>query len=75
MEIIKKCPFCGKEPQFYFNCGTFGYTPNMYTIKCQCGAEMKLIDNFCNLIDECKYKLIEKWNERKYGDENENSCM
>lgn len=62
---IKKCPFCSKEPQIYVNYGSYGYTPNVYHIKCQCGAEMKLVDDFCNSQDECKNRLIERWNERK----------
>ncbi len=62
---IKKCPFCGKEPRFYINYGSHGYTPNVYYLKCECGVEMKLIDDFRNSDKECKDMLIKKWNNRK----------
>jgi Lar family restriction alleviation protein len=62
---IKKCPFCGKEPEFHISYGSFGYNPNVYYLKCECGARMGLTDNFSKLDKECKDILIKKWNSRK----------
>lgn len=62
---IEKCPFCGKEPKFYINYGSYGYKPNVYHLECECGAGMKMIDDFNVSDKECKDTLIKRWNSRK----------
>lgn len=62
---IEKCPFCGKEPEFYIDYGSYGYSPNVYHLECECGAGMNLVDDFRNSDKECKDMLIKRWNIRK----------
>ncbi len=65
MSNLKPCPFCGKEPRFDKCEGTYGYTPNRYFIKCECGAEMVITNYYTKSTAECGNELISRWNSRK----------
>ena len=62
---MKPCPFCGKEPRMGKCEGTYGYSSNRYFIKCECGVEMNLFDDFTKPTVECETELINRWNSRK----------
>ena len=68
MNKIKPCPFCGGEPKFRVDYGSFGYTPNVIHLICNgCGVDMKKIDDCEGLrsrTEEYKLDLINMWNRR-----------
>lgn len=64
---IKKCPFCGKNPVFYFN----PLVTNIeIVIKCRnrCAEQSEYVKedyNNYNAINEACEKVIKKWNTRE----------
>lgn len=67
-EEVKNCPFCGKEPMFYFS-PTIHYLE--VTIKCRnhCAEQSEFIKEddsgfYYKNIDKTCEKIIRKWNTR-----------
>ena len=58
VEKLKKCPFCGGEPEI-----RHGGLAFMASVACRnCGAEVRSIDENPSLVE---LQAIEKWNRRK----------
>ena len=64
MVKLKKCPFCGGEPEI-----RHGGLAFMASVACRnCGAEVRSIDESPSLVE---LQAIEKWNRRENGNESD----
>lgn len=58
---LKPCPFCGGEAAPYIVNGNYGYTPDIYGIKCtRCGATIEKSSGYADLSET----VAEAWNKR-----------
>ena len=75
--IIKKCPFCGKEPTITYCSNRFEHI----VIECHdCKVAMKELVHFplkkdylsnkekCDYMNKCEERTIERWNRRVNND-------
>lgn len=59
---LKPCPFCGGRAEMGIKSGDYGYTPDIYYVKCKrCIAKVEMVSN--------NYKNLSKavanaWNKR-----------
>jgi Lar family restriction alleviation protein len=66
MELkLKPCPFCGNIPKSYIEYGSYGYSANKFSIKCDgCNAAMYLTDDYTDTDENIMVQLAERWNKR-----------
>ena len=59
---LKPCPFCGGQAEMNVRGGNYGYTPDIYYVRCKrCGAKIEIIsNNYKNLSKS----VINAWNKR-----------
>ncbi len=59
---LKPCPFCGGEAEMGVKHGSYGYTPDIYYVKCKrCGQKVEVVsERYKNLSDIA----VGAWNRR-----------
>ena len=59
---LKPCPFCGGEAEMNVKHGSYGYTPDIYYVKCKrCGQKVEVVsERYKNLSDIA----VGAWNRR-----------
>lgn len=67
-DILKPCPFCGGEADFFVQEHWYAEEYKSLIIECrECFANMELmidIDNFIEDFEKAKQELVEVWNKR-----------
>lgn len=63
---LKPCPFCGGEAELNVKHGSYGYTPDIYYVKCKCcGQKVEVVsERYKNLSDI----VVGTWNRRASDD-------